>query len=189
MSNWKNIVGRYGSGAGEVDDIRIDPSTNTLQTISHEHHKLHSGSSFTTSYIADITNGTDLDMLIVTPDSLAYCHFSYELDVESESQLLIYEDVTATAGDAVVAYNRNRVGTPADATVVVTSTPTGITEGSTIIKSRHLGSGKQIGGADRGSHKFVLKPNTKYLFRVINSTTSNNHMSVTFNWYEHTDKH
>ena len=189
MSRWKNIVGRWGSGAGELDDIRIDASTNTIQTMSYEHHEIHSGSSFTTSYIADIGNGANLDMLIVTPDSLAYAHLLYEIDVQAEAQLYIYENVTATAGDAVVAYNRNRVGTPASATVVVTSTPTGITEGSTIIRSRHMGSGKSIGGGDRGTHEFILKPNTKYLVRLTNSTSGDNYMSVIFDWYEHTDKH
>ena len=32
MSRWKNIVGRWGSGVGETDDVRIDGSTNSLQT-------------------------------------------------------------------------------------------------------------------------------------------------------------
>ena len=189
MSRWKNLVARWGSGAGETDDVRMDASTNSLQTISYEHHEIHSGSSFTTSYIADIANGANLDLLVVTPDSTAYAHLVYEVDVEKETQLMIYEAVTATAGDAVVAYNRNRVGTPDAATVVVTSTPTGITEGTTILRSRHMGSGKTIGGGDRGTHEFVLKPNTKYLFRLTNSTTSDNYMSVTLNWYEHIDKH
>ena len=189
MSLWKLLNARYGSGAGETDEVRMDASTNSLQTIEYEHHEIHSGSSFTTSYVADIGNGANLDLLIETPAGTKYAHFVYEVDVEAEAALLIYEAVTATAGDAVVAYNRNRVGTPTAATVVVTSTPTSITEGTTIIRSKHMGSGKTVGGGDRGSHEFVLKPSTKYLFRLTNATTGNNFMSVEFDWYEHTDKH
>ena len=50
-----------------------------------------------------------------------------------------------------------------------------------------MGSGKAIGGGDRGTHEFILKPATKYLFRVTNSTASDNYMSVILDWYEHTD--
>lgn len=42
-SRWKNLVGRWGSGAGETDDIRIDGATNSLQTLTYEHHEIHSG--------------------------------------------------------------------------------------------------------------------------------------------------
>ena len=189
MSVWKLLNARWGSGAGETDEVRMDASTNSLQTIEYEHHEIHSGSSFTTSYVADIGNGANLDLLIETPAGTKYAHFFYEVDVKAEAALLIYEAVTATAGDAVVAYNRNRVGTPTAATVVVTSTPTSITEGTTIIRSKHMGSGKTVGGGDRGSHEFVLKPSTKYLFRLTNATTGNNFMSVEFDWYEHIDKH
>ena len=189
MSLWKLLNARWGSGSGETDEVRMDASTNSLQTIEYDHHEIHSGSSFTTSYVADIGNGANLDLLIVTPDSLAYAHWFYEIDVEAEASLLLYEAVTATAGAAIVAYNRNRVGTPDAATVVVTSTPTSITEGTTILRSRHIGSGKTTGGGSRGQHEFILKPNTKYLFRLTNATTGNNFMSVEFDWYEHTDKH
>ena len=30
MSRWKNLVARWGSGAGETDDVRIDASTETV---------------------------------------------------------------------------------------------------------------------------------------------------------------
>jgi len=192
-------IGLFDTGGHQLDietdgsihehnlDNAVDGVTTALKIVDYAHHEVHSGSSFTTSYIADIANGANLDLLIVTPDSLAYAHLFYELDVQAEAQLMIYEAVTATAGDAVVAYNRRRVGTPDAATVVVTSTPTGITTGSTIIRSRHMGSGKAIGGGDRGTHEFILKPATKYLFRVTNSTASDNYMSVILDWYEHTD--
>jgi len=37
MSRFKLINGRWGSGAGETDEIRIDASTYALETIEYEH--------------------------------------------------------------------------------------------------------------------------------------------------------
>ena len=190
MSRWKNIVGRWGSGAGELDDVRIDASTNSLQTVDYEHHEIHSGSSFTASYQVEAANGANADILIVTPDSTKEVHFIYEVDVEAEAQLYIYEAPTATAAaNPIVAYNRNRTGTPGAATVVLTHTPTSITAGTTIIRSHHLGAGKAFGGGARAGHEFVLKLNTKYLFRLTNLTVNTNWFNIVLDWYEHTPKH
>lgn len=41
MSLWKLLNARWGSGAGETDEVRIDAATNTLQTIEYEHHEIH----------------------------------------------------------------------------------------------------------------------------------------------------
>ena len=46
MSLWKLINGRWGSGSGETDEVRIDASTNTIQTIDYAHHEVHSGSHY-----------------------------------------------------------------------------------------------------------------------------------------------
>jgi len=165
----------------------VDDTTETLQTIEYEHHEIHSGSSFTASYKADITNGATLDLLIVTPDTTKWAHFTYEFDVELETDILIYEGVTATAGSEVISYNRNRNSLTAP-TVVVTSTPTGITAGTTLLRSYHLGSGRSFGGGARSTHEFILKQNTKYLVRLTNSTANNNYMAVKLDWYEHINK-
>jgi len=165
----------------------IDSSTNSLQTITYEHHEIHSGSAYTLSYLADLANGGVADILIVTPDTTKYAHFVYDVTVESEANVKFYENVTATAGTAIPIYNRRRISgnTPA---VTVTHTPTGITTGTTIIRERQIGTGKSSGGQDRGSHEFILLPNTKYLFRVTNTVTTANQISIQMDWYEHTDK-
>jgi len=177
----------YRSINGTEAPIRIDSATNTLQTIEYEHHEIHAGSSFTASHKAAVAQSANLDLLIVTPNTSKYAHFTYEFDCEKETELAIYEGVTATAGDAVVAYNRDRNSATA-ATVVVTSTPTSITAGNTIIRSIHVGSGKTVGGGDRATHEFILKKNTKYLFRLTNMiSNADNDMSVKLDWYEHTN--
>ena len=168
---------------------RIDTATRAINTIEYEHYEIHSGSSFTCSYQNEVAGSENLDLLIVTPAGTKWAHLVYEVDVEAETQVYIYEAVTATAAaNPVVAYNRDRNNTIKTPTVVVTHTPTDITEGSTIIRSYHLGSGKAFGGGARGVHEFILKAGTKYLFRLTNLTVSDNWMSVIIDWYEHTNK-
>lgn len=170
----------------EILEANVDGTTGVRTVIDFAHSEIHEGDSFTASYKADVGNGATLDLLIVTPNTTKWAHFTYELDCEAETDVLIYEGAAATAGSAVVAYNRDR-NSAVTPTVVVTSTPTGITAGSTIIRSYHLGTGKSFGGGSRDIHEFILKQNTKYLFRLTNATTSNNYMAVKLDWYEHTN--
>ncbi len=167
----------------ELLELAHDKINGSLSTIDTAHHRIHQGKSFTVSHKADILNGATFDFLIVTPNTSTRAHMTVELDVEAETDMLIYEAVTATAGTALTAYNRDRNSSTA-ATVVITHTPSAITEGTTIIRTHHIGNGKSYGGADRTAHEFILKQNAKYLFRLTNATSSNNYMSVKFDWYE-----
>lgn len=185
MSLLHLIYGKTGDATYQAP--RIDASTHSLQVVTYEHHEIHAGSSFTASYSADIGNGANLDIAIVTPDTAAYAHMTYEFDVEAEADLKIYEAATLTPGTAIAAYNRNRNSATA-AAVSVTHTPTGITTGTTIIRDFHVGSGKTFGGGDRSAHEFILKRNTTYLLRLNNATTGANYMAIKLDWYEHTDK-
>lgn len=46
MSLWKLLTARWGSSAGETDEVRVDASTNSLQTVEYEHHEVSSGSHY-----------------------------------------------------------------------------------------------------------------------------------------------
>lgn len=158
---------------------------DAITTIDFAHHEIHEGDAFTASYKVDVANGANLDLLIVTPNTDKRIHFTYVVEVELETDGAFYENVTATAGTAVAAYNRDRNSLTA-ATLVVTHTPSAITEGTTIIRSGHYGSGKTIGGNDRTVNEIILKKNTKYLLRLTNViANATNYMSVRLNWYEH----
>jgi hypothetical protein len=180
------LIRGFRSSDNTAQPVRLDRATNTLQTMSYEHHEIHAGSSFTVSFSADVANGANHDILLITPDTTKWAHLTYELETELESDFKIYEAPTATAGDALVIYNRDRNSLTA-ATVTASSTPTSITPGTTILRSYHFGSGRSFGGGERGAHEFILKQNTKYLFRVTNATSNNNWISLKLDWYEHTN--
>ena len=177
-------INGYRSSDGTSQPLRLDKATNTLQTMSYEHHEIHGGSAFTVSYNEDVGNGANCDVLLVTPNTTKWAHLTYSVDVEVEAMLYIYEAPTATPGSALVAYNRDR-NSATTATVTVSSTPTSITPGTTIIRQYHFGSGRTFGGGDRAVFEFILKQNTKYLLRVNNMTANANYISLKLDWYEH----
>ena len=164
----------------------LDTISGAPITIPFEHHEIHEGDAFTASYAADLTNGQVFDILIVTPDSADLAHFVWAVDFELEGHVSIYEAPTATqAANPIVAYNRNRNGTPAAATVVVTHSPTAVTVGTTLIRDAHAGAGKILSGSRADGREFILKANTKYLMRITNATANPNWISVWLDWYEH----
>jgi len=164
----------------------IDAVAGCPITLDFAHAEIHEGDSYTASYTADLTNGQVFDILIVTPDSANLAHFVWSVDFELEGHVSIYEAPTATqAANPIVAYNRNRSGTPNVATVVVTHSPTSITVGTTLIRDAHAGAGKILSGSRADGREFILKANTKYLMRITNATSSANYISVWLDWYEH----
>lgn len=196
---WQYLKVAFGTdGTGTVVDaanplpvtnaaLVFDPLSDIPVTLDFAHHEIHDGSAFTASYTKDFSNGEVVDILMVTPDSTAHAHFTWAIDFELEGHMAIYEAVTATqAANPIVAYNRNRVGSPTAATVVLTFAPTAVTEGTTVIREAHAGSGKLISGSRADSQEFVLKPNTKYLIRVTNVAAATSYISVRLDWYEHT---
>lgn len=172
--------------AGRV--AKIDPATYSLHAISYEHHEIHAGSSFTTSYKVNTGNGGIINLLVVTPDTTKWSHFTYEIDGELETDIILYEGATASNnGTPVAVFNRDRNSLTA-ATTLVFDTPTvaGGAEG-TVLRTWHFGSNRSYGGGDRGTHELILKQNTKYLLRVTNSTANDNFISIKLDWYEHTN--
>ena len=71
MSLWKLLTGRWGSGAGETDELRIDASTNSLQTVDYAHHEIHSGSHYYIQGYTELASSATLYVKFVTPE-IAY---------------------------------------------------------------------------------------------------------------------
>lgn len=192
MSNWKSLFARWGSGAGEIDEVRMDASTNSLQTIEYEHHEIHSGSSFVCVDLQNV-NGTTFKWQVTTPAGTKYTHMVFDLDCTGEMTVLITEGSDRTDGTALAEINRNRVGTPTVAGTIVTHTPTGgETDGATTIVNHRsgatgVGSKTVSSGGFRGGNEFVLKAATKYVISV--TTYADVWVTLDIDFYEHTDKH
>lgn len=167
--------------------LRVDSATGALNVIDYAHHEIHGGSSFTADYTVELGNGATIDILVITPNTTKWAHMEYNLLCELETELKIYEGVTTSNdGTGLTEFNRNRNSATA-ATTVVSHTPT-VTNTGTLIRTKHFGTGKTSGGEAREIGEFILKQNTKYLYRITNATTSNNYISFILNWYEHTNR-
>ena len=200
MSKWNLLRGRWGSGAGETDEIRIDASTNTIQTIEYEHHEIHSGNSYHAEAKAAGGSGTKATITFQTPDTTKYIHAFIHMVSNVEAQYTMGEGstVTAASGTTLAALNRNR--NILTATVVISEGTTGgdaagaLTQGATVtnfgtmlIDERQIGIGK-TGGEDRGDSEWVLKRNTVYALEIESQATASE-VSIRIDYYEHTDKH
>ncbi len=112
MSRWKNLVGRWGSSAGETDDIRIDASTNSIQTLDYAHHEVHSGSSYFTEGHTTLGDGGDFYAMFVTPDTTKWGHFVWTVTSSGILDVSMYEGSSGgMAGGArgvIHANNRNK---------------------------------------------------------------------------------
>ena len=94
MSRWKNIVGRWGSGAGELDDVRIDASTNSLQTVDYAHHEVHSGSHYYIEGNTTLGVGGTFYVKLVTPDTAKWGHFEWRINSSGILTTTLEEDAT-----------------------------------------------------------------------------------------------
>lgn len=208
MSLWKLLNGRYGDGVGEVDEVRIDNSTNSLMTVSYSHHEIHRGMHWT-AFIQDdsVGSGNKLSFSFKTPASALLTNFTIETRSSGEAITALIEDASSTAdGDgetAVDAINRQRDSGGASSLLEDTTTGSFNTVGLTaypeavpdadhptgaIIDCYATGSGNKSGGISRSAEEFVLARDTVYGV-VMESKSATNSMILKLDWYEHQDRH
>lgn len=208
MSLWKLINGRWGTGAGEVDEIRIDAGTNSLHTMSYEHNRIHNGTHWTVFIQNDsVASGAMLSFSFKTPSSAVLSHMVVEVHSSGESITALIEGATSTAdGDgetAVPAYNRQRDSGGASTLLEDTTTGSFNTVGltaypdtvnaadhptGTTIDCYAIGSGGKVGGQSRGAEEFILARATVYGVRMTSKAATNS-MILKLDWYEHTRIH
>lgn len=190
-----NILGRYGSGNREFDEIRIDASTNSIQIIDYAHHEIHSGSAYFIDSSTDLAINGVLDLQFTTPDTAKWTHLVFNLDTESETEWYIYEGATiSTAGTTVTPINNNRNSSNTSGNTVAIITNTSVSNANTdtdvsgAMQLAHgvVGSGRTP-GRDQRNHEIILKQNTVYCFRAV--ATAAGYVDFQMQWYEHTDRH
>jgi len=97
---WKNTKGRWGSGDDDIDEIRIDASTNVLSVIDYAHHEVHSGSHYYIQGFTTLGNNLGVDdtlrVKLVTPNTDKWIHLLY--DIRSTKAMTTTFDEVATGG-------------------------------------------------------------------------------------------
>jgi len=210
MSLLKLIHGRWGSGAAEVDAIRIDAASNAFPVLTYEHHKIHDGSSFV-AHIDNTTANNDLHRTLIgfeTPNTTKWLHMIMRAAVSSPAEIFLVEDVTIDddEGAQIVALDRNRNTANTSTILSLQATPTvgsltwmnetqlgGATFSyATVLDHIQLAAGvgpKAVGVAARGDEEWILKQGIKYALFIQNIGAAANLHEIHLGWYEHASLH
>ena len=196
MSIWKEIKAQlygYRSSDTSFQPLRLDKATNSLQTIDYSHHEIHAGSHFFIADVVDLSINNVYDMVLTTPDTTQYIHFTFTIASEAETEWYIYEGAVETsAGAAVTPLNNNRNSATASTAVVKAQTNASLananadTDVTTATQLMHgiMGAGK-TGGAESRESELILDRNAKYCFRAVANTAG--YVDFVAQCYEHTD--
>lgn len=190
---YRLIRGRWGSGPGEVDDIKIDGMTNTLQTINYSHHKIHNGDTFEIRAVdEDLGDNDYLVIAFTTPAAPKRCHVFWRWNSKVAAHIDVISGPTLSGGAAAVIVNRNLSSTKTtavtNATILNTDDGDSITGGTIEHHEYHFASKSTVGGYGRHEGEFILAANTTYAFRLTMDAATNAGWMV-ISWYEHTDNH
>jgi len=191
MGKWDNrLKGRLNDNP-DYADLRVDPSTHTLQTIEYSHHELHNGRFYRAGMNFTCANGDVCIFCLTTPDTTRWCHIEWVLTASADGTFAVLEDVTSyTGGVAMTPINHNRNSTNTSGTVCkkgkTNSNAITLTGGTTIM-SATLSTGKGSTVSRAAGNEFILKQNSTYAFRYTNGTSANV-IQLILEWYEHTDK-
>jgi hypothetical protein len=164
--------------------------------IPPEHHEIHCGDSYESSYTGVLGNGASVTFSIVVPNegldeshpgddqTKKQYHAKLTINTEAESLISEYEGATlSNNGTPITIFNRNRNSTNVDF-LGFNITPT-VTNTGTLIRQIRLGSAKTEGGMTGRTNEWILKDNTKYLVTILNATTSDNYYNIELDYYVH----
>ncbi len=106
--------------AGVMDEI-----SGAAIAIDVAHFNLHNSASFTCHYNQTVSDTNDKTIIAFkTPDTTTYIHCTTFVSATTAADAYMYEAPTIDAdeGDSLAVYNRRRVGTPNETTVIRTNT-------------------------------------------------------------------
>ena len=200
MSGEKILLGQYtgkSKSGGNFRHIRIDASTETLQTIDYEHHEIHGGSTFRAQAFNDAI-GAGNSVTIGFRTGVKESHMLWEFVHEGDMTMTVLENptITLSTGTNVTCKNSNRnstktselqgYGTAALLAGNITKDPT--YSGGTSISLKRSYATKGTGTSGSRRQEVVLKTETPYIFKLTNNETSAGGGQIRLEWYEHTPK-
>jgi len=175
-----NPTAAYGASGVRVIIGPTDPISNIPVFMPYDHHQIHEGEAWHyDSYVVNLASGTSYDIVFTVPNITIPAgisvvervpHLRYSIDTTDLATAFLYEAPTVTGGTGTAAswINFERNGTyTAKTTILLAPTVTAV---GTLIDSEYFmqaAVGQVSGGGSGGTvEEFMLKNNTKYLFRI-----------------------
>lgn len=183
----------FGYNGTNWQNIRIDESTRSIQTISYPHHEIHGGSMFFAQRSDTLATNDVIAIALTTPDTTKEPHIEWSIYSAGQVKLEMLRNVTSyTGGTAYTPVNMNdRSANTSVCTVKVGSNGAlsdalSIT-GGTAIELTQIGSGNRASGDGGSREEWILARDEITIFRV--TAIGNNIVtSMHLHWYEHTPK-
>jgi len=174
----------------------IDKSTNVLQTIPHTHREIHDGCAYRVWAQETVTANSAHTLAILSPAAVTQIHLTGKVNTANSSVLSLYElpNAPTANGTARVPRNANRCYADNSTAQFVFEDSTLNLTSNIILAHTHIGSSgakpndPSFGGSSDTRTEWVLKPNTWYAIQVIDTSGSDQEMSIIFDWYEHIQK-
>lgn len=165
--------------------------TSAIRTIETEHAYIHDGIFFEIYNKFTLASAATRVVTFKTPVGI-YLHYKPTSLVTSADKVTIefFEGATVTAstGTTVIPSNHNRNSSKASG-VTFLDAPT-VTADGTKFAQVYIPGSSGVGGTRTGNsagtsdNEWVLKPNTTYMIRVTNGSSSSNDIQVNLQWYE-----
>lgn len=168
--------------------IEIDHKTNSLVSITEEHHKIHEGTLYTAYRNDTLATNDTIGIAWTTPDTALEGHIRWSVDVGGECIVDIVESVTSyTGGTAFTPVNRNRRSVNTSGFTVKIGSNGALADslvltGGTTINENKVGSGKVASGTGL-IDEWILKRNAITVLRL-KAVANNISCGLRAYWYE-----
>ena len=179
----------------DIRPLRADAATHSIQTMSYEHHEIHSGSHYFVDGYADLAINNVMDFTWLMPNTTKWTHWTWKLAVEAETLYQVYETAVATnpLANVITPLNNNRNSGNTSGTTMRYEVQTNLAganadtdvSGATLIASGIIGAGRS-GGFDSRDKEIILKQGTLYCLRSTASAAG--YQNFLMEWYEHINK-
>lgn len=177
-----------------MDTKAYDVFTGAVRAIDTDHSYIHYGGGFTCSKVLTLAGNATTDCILKTAsiaDSRKYVHIRPIRISSSASALEVTfaEAPTYTGGTEITgSFNRNRNSAHLPFTKLY-DTNVSVTETGTVLTVNYIGVGGNPSSAAGGSlsgtvDEIVLKPETAYLIRLKNQTSTQTIVDIDLFWYE-----
>jgi hypothetical protein len=186
------VADNFRPNANTEEAYKFDSFAHAVTVIEEPHRLSHDGMMFHASGLSTIANGATGDFVMITPAN-CYPHIQrVQLDVEAgEVALAMYEDsVLSSDGTPLpAAINTNR-NSARVACAALYGAPT-VTDAGNLFHTAWIpptgaGVGSSVGvlNVSLFGEEWILKPSTKYLFRITNNSGGVLDLRYEFVWYE-----
>jgi len=165
----------------------VDEFSGAVGIIDQEHLKIHAGKLFTVAARFSLANGATKEFLGVVPASGTFPHFRKFVIAGGNTPFDVdfFEGtVTSDDGTTITGYNNNRNSTNTHG-LSLYADPTVTTDGTNLEPITAFSTAKDSGGiGSETSNEWIMKLDTKYLFRITNNSGGTENFTANMFWYE-----